>query len=64
WEIRGVNTYGCQSILQFPALNTTKYIKSGINVIEFTAQGEGQMPFHCAMGMYTGSFTVLPDKGS
>lgn len=64
WEIRGVNTYGCQSVLQFPALNITKYIKQGENIIEFTAQGEGQMPFHCAMGMYTGSFTILPEEGN
>lgn len=59
WEINGVNTYGCQSMLQFPAINVTKYIKPGVNIIEFTAQGKGQLPFHCAMGMYTGSFTVL-----
>ncbi len=62
WEINGVNTYGCQSVLQFPALDVTKYIKPGANVIEFTAQGEGELPFHCAMGMYTGSFTVLPEN--
>lgn len=61
WEIDGVNTLGCQSILQFPALNLTKYIKPGQNVIEFTPQGQGQLPFHCAMGMYTGSFTVVPE---
>lgn len=63
WEINGVNTYGCQSILQFPAIDVTKYIKPGINVIDFTAQGTGQLPFHCAMGMYSGSFTILPAKG-
>lgn len=63
WEIQGVNTYGCQSVLQFPALNLTKYIKPGLNVVEFTPQGAGQLPFHCAMGMYTGSFTVLPAEG-
>lgn len=64
WEINGVNTYGCQSILQFPALNLTTYIKSGLNVIEFIPQGQGQLAFHCAMGMYSGSFTVLPEKES
>lgn len=64
WEIDGVNTYGCQSILQFPALDLTTYVKPGKNIIEFTPQGQGLLPFHCAMGMYTGSFTVLPEKGS
>lgn len=60
WEIQGVNTYGCQSILQLPALGLTKYVQPGLNVVEFTPQRAGQLPFHCAMGMYTGSFTVLP----
>lgn len=60
WEITGVNTYGCQSVLQFPSLKLTKYINQGTTTIDFTPQGEGQLEFHCAMGMYRGNFTVLP----
>ncbi len=62
WEINGVNTYGCQSLLQLPAYNINTFIKPGLNVIEFTPQRSGQLIFHCSMGMYTGSFTVLPSS--
>lgn len=59
WEINGVNTYGCQSILQLPTFGITQYVRPGENVVEFTPQEPGQLAFHCAMGMFRGSFTVL-----
>jgi len=63
-EINGVNTYGCQSVVQMPSFNITQFVKPGLNVVEFTPRQPGQYDFHCAMGMYTGSFTVLPDNNS
>lgn len=63
WEINGVNTYGCQALLQLPAFDVSEFIKPGSNVVEFTPREPGQFTFHCSMGMYTGSFTVLPADG-
>lgn len=63
WEINGVNTYGCQALLQFPAFDVSKFVQPGSNIVEFTPQEPGQYSFHCSMGMYTGSFTVLPADG-
>lgn len=60
WEINGVNTYGCQSVILVPSLGITKYVKQGPNVIEFTPTQAGELQFHCSMGMYRGSFTVVP----
>lgn len=61
WEINGVNTYGCQSVILMPSLGITKYVKQGPNVIEFTPTKAGELQFHCSMGMYRGSFTVIPN---
>ncbi|MFA4937130.1 MAG: sulfite exporter TauE/SafE family protein [Patescibacteria group bacterium] len=60
WEITGVNTYGCQSIIELPDFNIIQSVKQGLNVVEFTPRGTGQYIFRCPMGMYTGSFTILP----
>lgn len=59
WEVTGVNTYGCQALLQLPDFGITEFVKQGLNTVEFTPREPGQYAFHCAMGMYTGSFTVL-----
>ncbi|MDO8559490.1 MAG: sulfite exporter TauE/SafE family protein, partial [bacterium] len=61
WEINGINTYGCQSVILMPKLNITKYVQQGKNVLEFTPTTAGELPFHCSMGMYRGSFTVVPN---
>ena len=60
WEINGVNTYGCQSVILIPKLGITKFIQQGPNVQEFMPTEPGELQFHCSMGMYRGSFTVLP----
>lgn len=59
WEINGVNTYGCQSVILVPKLGITKFVQQGTNVVEFTPTQAGELPFHCSMGMYRGSFTVV-----
>lgn len=64
WEINGVNTYGCQSVLALPALGILQYLKQGFNVVEFTPTEAGELAFHCSMGMYRGSFTVLPNSAT
>lgn len=65
WEINGVNPYGCQSVLLVPALGITRFINLGQNLpIEFTPSAAGELLFHCSMGMYRGSFTVVQNAGA
>ncbi len=59
WELDGVNTYGCQSVILVPRLGLTTVVVPGPNVVEFTPTVSGEVPFHCSMGMYRGSFTVV-----
>ena len=59
WEIDGVNTYGCQSVILVPRLGLTTVVAPGPNVVEFTPNVSGEVPFHCSMGMFRGSFTVV-----
>lgn len=60
WNVNGINTYGCQSILNLPKYGISKFIDKGPNRIEFTPQEAGELPFSCSMAMFRGSFTVLP----
>lgn len=59
WHVDGAGAQGCTSQLVIPALNITKSLGQGDNVIDFTAPNPGQLAFSCSMGMVRGSFTVL-----
>ncbi len=59
WKIDGTEAYGCTSILTIPSLNISKPLRSGENIIEFTAPQRGTLAFMCSMGMVRGSFTVI-----
>jgi len=59
WKVDGTDAFGCTSIMTIPDLNVTKPLRSGENIIEFTAQKRGQLAFMCSMGMVRGSFTVI-----
>ncbi len=59
WTVNGDEATGCTSILTIPDLNISKALKSGDNVIEFTAPKKGRLGFMCSMGMVRGSFTVI-----
>ena len=59
WNIDGTGAAGCTSIMTIPALNVSQALRSGENIIEFTAPNKGQLAFMCSMGMVRGSFTVL-----
>ncbi len=58
WEINGVNVSGCTNEVVIPSLNISKKIDSGINIIEFTPEKVGTIPFSCWMGMQGGKFIV------
>ncbi len=58
WEITGVNVSGCSNKVVIPKLNLSKKINKGLNVLEFTPEKEGVLPFSCWMGMIGGQFIV------
>jgi sulfite exporter TauE/SafE len=62
WIIDAQNVYSCAASIIVPKLNIGKTLKSGENVFEFTPTETGTINFSCAMGMYTGKFTVIDDS--
>lgn len=61
WEIDATNGAGCASVLVSRQLGIQKVLEqSASNVIEFTPNITGEVAFSCSMGMYRGSFTILP----
>ncbi|MBI5731921.1 MAG: sulfite exporter TauE/SafE family protein [Candidatus Magasanikbacteria bacterium] len=60
WEIDAANAGGCATVLISRQLGIQKFLDRGINTIEFTPKESGEIAFSCSMGMYRGSFTVLP----
>lgn len=59
WIVTSNGQGGCASVLTSQKLNIQKVLASGENIFEFTPTEAGQIRFSCAMGMYSGSFTVL-----
>ena len=59
WEINGINVSGCSNEIVIPQLNISKKINTGMNIIEFTPEEEGVLPFSCWMGMINGRIIVL-----
>lgn len=60
WEVDGTGAAGCTTVLVSRPLGVQKLLARGSNVIEFTPKVPGEVPFSCGMGMFRGSFTVLP----
>ena len=58
WIIDAKAPYSCASSLVVPKLKIRKNLQAGENIIEFTPQEAGRLPFSCSMGMYAGSFYV------
>lgn len=61
WIIDGKEITGCNNAIQVPKLGLEFDIKPGVQVIEFTPNEEGVIPFTCWMGMITGKFIVKDD---
>jgi len=59
WIIDAKAPYSCASALIIPSLKIQKQLRAGENIIEFTPQKTGDLPFSCSMGMYTGVFHVV-----
>lgn len=58
WEINGINVSGCSNEIVIPKLKISKKINKGLNIVEFTPESAGTLPFSCWMGMLTGKFNV------
>lgn len=52
---------GCNETLEIPQYNITKTLQPGDNVITFTPEKDGTIPYSCWMGMIRSSITVVPD---
>ena len=62
WIIDAQAPYSCASSIIVPKLRIEKRLKLGENIIEFTPQESGKLPFSCSMGMYNGAFNVVGDN--
>ncbi|MEI6835922.1 MAG: sulfite exporter TauE/SafE family protein [Candidatus Falkowbacteria bacterium] len=64
WVIDAKEPYSCASSIMMPALNISKNLVAGENIIEFIPDSVGKLSFSCSMGMYTGVFNVYDDNAS
>jgi len=58
WKIFGDQVSSCTNKIIVPSLNISKKISNGENVVEFTPDTVGEIPFSCWMGMVRGKFIV------
>lgn len=61
WIIDGKEINGCNNAIQVPKLGLNFDIKKGEQVIEFTPNDAGVIPWSCWMGMIPGVFIVMDD---
>lgn len=52
----------CAASILSSKLGIHQSLDPGENIIEFTPEGTGTIPFSCSMGMYTGKFNVVPNS--
>ncbi|MBI4066428.1 hypothetical protein HY411_01785 [Candidatus Gottesmanbacteria bacterium] len=60
-RLRTEDTRGCTRAFTIPEYGIVKSLPvTGEEVVEFTPMRSGQLAYTCGMGMYSGSFTVIP----
>jgi sulfite exporter TauE/SafE len=59
WVINAQAPYSCATALIVPKYKIRAFLKAGENIVEFTPNEIGTIPFSCSMGMYTGVFKVV-----
>lgn len=64
WIITSKNINTCASSIISSRLGIRQGLRRGENIIEFTPTEVGIMRFSCTMGMYNGSFNVLPGNNT
>jgi len=61
WNVNVKELTGCNKELILNQYGIDVNLKQGLNVIEFTPDKTGTIPFSCGMGMLRGSFIVTDD---
>jgi hypothetical protein len=63
WTIKADSSTlnGCNRTITIPAYNITKTLQPGDNVVEFTPDKVGTIPYSCWMGMIRSSISVVSD---
>lgn len=64
WIIDAQELTGCNRVILVPGLGMEIELKPGRQVIEFTPDKSGQIPWSCWMGMLQGEFVVVDGKGT
>jgi sulfite exporter TauE/SafE/copper chaperone CopZ len=63
WNVNVPQLFSCTNELIVNAYGIDFHLKQGLNVIEFTPDKVGTIPFTCGMGMLRGSF-IVTDSGT
>lgn len=58
WVIKGDNITGCTNKIIIPSLGISQALNAGDNIVRFTPNKAGEIPFSCWMGMVRGKFVV------
>jgi sulfite exporter TauE/SafE/copper chaperone CopZ len=64
WIITSTNQFSCASSIVMNKYGISKSLTKGENIIEFTPNEIGEIPFSCSMGMYRGKFIVVESNAS
>jgi len=62
WKIHNDGNQSCVTDVVVPKLGLDVQLKKGEQIIEFTPQQEGLIPWSCSMGMTTGTFKVVDEE--
>ncbi|WP_286291435.1 sulfite exporter TauE/SafE family protein [Methylomarinovum tepidoasis] len=63
WIIEGRELTGCNRVILVPQLGLEVELKPGTQVVEFTPDKAGTIPWSCWMGMLHGEFIVVDGDG-
>lgn len=64
WIITSLNQYTCAAYINMPSQGISQPLRLGENIIQFTPEQVGEIPFSCSMGMYRGRFQVVDGPSS
>ena len=58
WVIKGDSVTSCTNKIIMPSLGISQSLSPGDNIVNFTPDKTGEIPFSCWMGMVRGKFIV------
>jgi sulfite exporter TauE/SafE/copper chaperone CopZ len=62
WIINSTSSFTCASWLVMREYGINRALGPGENILTFTPEKTGELPFSCSMGMYRGKFIVVDNK--